>query len=392
MGQNHSFIADREASVVEKPIMQAKKIVVLTSHVFLDGFRKASIHFVSRNWATAGHEVFFTTVGHSGLSRFKQKNRLDALRRTQDNRYETIQPGLYAGAYLPPAHAFSTSSALVNTLVAPFFDLYAHYLPGFVAQKIAKADLVVIESGTPIAFAPLVRRLNPQAKLLYFCRDLLQSVGAAPYLLNVERRLIGDFDSICVPSRRLGEMLPPGGKVNFVPQGIEGGVFDRADVSPYAQGSRNAVAVGDMLFDRCSVEQMAAAAPEVTFHLFGIKWRGDVPANINVHGEQSFETLAAYIRHADIGLAPYKVNSSEVYLAESSLKLLQYGYCMLPVVLPDIIPVSRGNEVTYSLDQPNDWRGIIDKALSAPHQRSYRLGILTWEDVARRTLATVFAE
>lgn len=372
--------------------MQAKKIVVLTSHVFLDDFRKASIHFVSRNWATAGHEVFFTTVGHSGLSRFKQKARLAALRRTQDNRYHQIEPRLFAGAYLPPLHAFSTSNALVNAAVKPLFALYGRYLPNFVAEKIRDADLVVVESGTPIVFLPLLRRLNPRAKLLYFCRDLLHSVGAAPYLSEIERQVIGTFDSICVPSRRLGEMLPPGGKVNFVPQGIEGGAFDRAEVSPYADGSRNAVAVGDMLFDQSSVEQMAAVAPDVRFHLFGIRWRGDVPANITLHGEQAFETLAAYIRHADIGLAPYRVNSSEVYLAESSLKLLQYGYCLLPVVLPDIIPVSRGNEITYSLETANDWRAIIDRALGWPHEQSYRRGILTWEDVARRTLATVFPQ
>ena len=377
---------------MEKPSIQAKKIVILTSHVFLDGFRKASIHFVARNWAAAGAEVFFTTVGHSGLSRFKQRDRLEALRRAQDNRYEQVGPLLHAGAYLPPVHAFSTSNPLVNALAKPLFALYGRYLPDFVAEKIRDADLVVVESGTPIIFVPLVRRLNPQAKLLYFCRDLLHSVGAAPYLSEVERRVIGLFDSVCVPSRRLGEMLPPGGKVNFVPQGIEGGVFDRAEVSPYAEGSRNAVAVGDMLFDQLSVEQMAAAAPEVTFHLFGIKWRGEAPANVNMHGEQAFETLAAYIRHADIGLAPYRVNSDEVYLAESSLKLLQYGYCLLPVVLPDIIPVSRGNEITYALGETNDWRAIIDTALAWPHQRSYRLGILTWEDVARRTLATVFPE
>lgn len=392
MGHNPFISADHDACVLEKPIMQAKKIVILTSHVFLDGFRKASIHFVARNWAAAGHDVYFTTVGHSGLSRFKQKDRLEALRRNQQNRYQDVEPRLHAGAYLPPFHAFSTSNPLVNTLVKPLFALYGSRLPRFVAKKIEEADLVVIESGTPIAFVPLARRLNPQAKLLYFCRDLLHSVGAAPYLCDMERRVIGQFDSVLVPSRRLGEMLPPGGKVNFVPQGIDGGVFDRADISPYADGSRNAVAVGDMLFDRHSVEQMAAAAPEVTFHLFGIKWRGDVPANINVHGEKAFETLAAYIRHADIGLAPYKVNSSEVYLAESSLKLLQYGYCLLPVVLPDVIPVSRGNEVTYSLDHANDWRAVIDAALAVPRQRAFRLGILTWEDVARRTLATVFPD
>jgi 2-beta-glucuronyltransferase len=392
MERNNPDLAHQTASAVTTPARQGMKIVVLTSHVFLEGFRKASIHFVARNWAAAGHEVFFTTVGHSRFSRFKKRDRLEALRRDQDNRYQTIEPGLHAGAYLPPIHAFSTSSAFANRIIEPFFALYARHLPPFVADRIGEADLVVIESGTPVVFLPLVRRLNPKAKLLYFCRDLLHSVGAAPYVRDAETSAIGVFDSVCVPSRRLGEMLPAGGKIHFVPQGIEGGVFDRAEASPYAPGSRNAVAVGDMLFDQHVVDELAAAAPEVTFHLFGIKWRGDAPANVNVHGEQSFETLAAYIRHADIGLAPYKVTASDVYLAESSLKLLQYGYCLLPVVLPDIIPVSRGNEVTYTLDGANDWRAIMDQALAWPHQRSYRFGILTWEDVARRTLATVFPD
>lgn len=391
MDHSRSFSVDRETSISGKPIPDGRKIVILSSHVFLEGFRKASIHFVARRWAATGNEVFFTTVGHSALSSLKQKARLRALRREQNNRYIQVAPGLSAGAYLPPIHAFSTTKPLVNALVKPLFALYGRHLPAFVRDKIEAADLVVIESGTPVVFLDLVRRLNPRAKLLYFCRDLLRSVGAAPYLREVEERGIGLFDSVCVPSRRLGEMLPSGGKVHFVPQGIEGAVFDRAEISPYPEGSRNAVAVGDMLFDQVSIDAMAAAAPEVTFHLFGIRWRGDAPANVRLHGEQSFETLAAYIRHADIGLAPYRVNSSEVYLAESSLKLLQYGYCRLPVLLPDIIPVSRGNEITYSLDGPNDWRAVIDTALAWPHREGYREGILTWDDVARQTLATVFA-
>lgn len=391
MDHSRSFSIDRETSISGKPIPDGRKIVILSSHVFLEGFRKASIHFVARRWAASGNDVFFTTVGHSALSRFKQKDRYEALRREQENRYASIELHLFAGAYLPPLHAFSTARPFVNALVKPLFALYGRHLPAFVKDKIEAADLIVIESGTPVVFLDLVRRLNPRAKLLYFCRDLLRSVGAAPYLREVEARGIGLFDSVCVPSRRLGEMLPSGGKVHFVPQGIEGAVFDRAEVSPYPEGSRNAVAVGDMLFDQVSVEAMAAAAPDVTFHLFGIRWRGDAPANIRVHGEQSFETLAAYIRHADIGLAPYRVNSSEVYLAELSLKLLQYGYCRLPVLLPDIIPVSRGNEITYSLEGSNDWRGIVGAALALPHSEAYRHGILTWDDVARQTLTTVFA-
>lgn len=369
--------------------MPPKTIVVLSSHVFLDGFRKASVHFVSARWAAAGHRVFFTTLGHSRLSRFKQNDRLAALRLAQDNRYAEIAPGLHAGAYLPPIHAFSTRNRLVNAFAAPLFAAYRRWLPAFVADRIRQADVVVIESGTPIVFEPLVRRLNPRAKTLYFCRDLLESVGAAPSLVRAEHHAVPRFDSICVPSARLGTMLPPGGKVHFVPQGIDTGVFDGAAVSPYPPGSRNAIAVGDMLFDRDALERMASAAPEIAFHLLGIRWTGTPPANVKVHGERSFEDMAAYIRHADFGLAPYKVARDEVYLAESSLKLLQYAYCRLPVLLPDIIPVSRGNEVTYRLDGDNDWRAILDRALALPHSDAYRAGILTWEEVARRTLATV---
>lgn len=368
--------------------MTPRTIVILTSHVFLDGYRKASTHFVAARWAEAGHRVFVTTVGHSSLTRLKQKDRLEALRRQQDNRYAEVAPGLHAGAWLPPVHAFSSRNTLVNALAAPLFAAYGRLLPAFVGERIRAADVVVLESGTPVVFLPLVRRLNRQAKTLYFCRDLLASIGAAPYLMRAEHRTIGEFDSVCVPSVRLGEMLPPGGKVHFVPQGVDTEAFEQVSASPYPPGSRNAVAVGDMLFDGDAVARMAAAAPEITFHLFGIRWDGGQP-NVTVHGEQDFRRIAAYIRHADIGLAPYRVSRDEVYLAESSLKLLQYAYCRLPVLLPDIIPVSRGNEVTYRLGAENDWREILDRALAMPHREDFRAGIATWEGVAARTLATV---
>lgn len=366
-----------------------RKIVVLTSHVFLPDFRKASVHFVSQRWAEMGHDVTFLTVGHSWLSALKQNGHFKALRKTQNNRFSQQQPGLRAGAYLPALHAFSTRNRLANLALRPFFGLYGQYLPEFARQEIANADLVVFESGTAIVFFGLVRRLNPRAKTLYFCRDLLGSIGTAPFLQQTEERLIGAFNSICVPSKRLGEMLPAGGNVNVIPQGVDTALFDGATQSPYAPGTRNAIAVGDMLFDQPAVTAMAAAAADVTFHLFGVQWQGEVPDNIRNHGEQSFETIVAYIRHADIGLAPYRMSENEVYLAESSLKLLQYAYCRLPVMLPDIIPAARGNEVTYSLDKPNDWAERIATALALPRDNSFAKGILTWRGIAEATLKTV---
>lgn len=372
--------------------MHGVKIVLLTQHAFVECQRKASIHFVARKWAEDGHDVSFTSIGHSLISRFKKSSRYEVLRRQQNNRYVTLAPNLQAGAYIPPIHAFSSSHPLVNRVLEPLFALYGSYLPHFVSRRIRAADLVVFESGTSLVFVDLVRRLNPKAKLLYFCRDLLPSVGAAPILSRLERKLIGAFDSVCVPSRKLGELLPSGGRVNFVPQGIDFEAFEAATSSPYAKGSRNVVAAGDMLFDRDVVMGLAKAAPDITFHLFGIKWTGDKPDNVTLHGEQSFRTVASHVRHADVGLAPYKMKSEEAYLAESSLKLLQYTYCRLPVILPDIIPATRGNEIGYATDGRNDWGAIMNRALSWPRATPLQSEILSWNEVARRTLATVFPD
>ncbi len=366
------------------------RIVVLSPHVYMPGGRKASVHFVAENWARMGHAVSFTTVGYSWLNIFRRWDRFNALRREQRNRYKRFVDNLDAGGYLPLAHGFSTRNPFLQRASDLLLKGYGQHLPSAMEERIAEADLIVLESGSPLLFADLVHRLNPEATKLYFCRDLLRSVGASPRLQDIERRLIGTFDVTCVPSRRLGESLPAGGRVAFVPQGLDKDVFDAATRSPYAAGSVNAVAAGDMLFDRDAVASMAAAAPGVTFHLFGVGWQGTELANIRLHGEMGFAELAAYIRHADFGIAAYRYSEREAYLAESSLKLLQYAYCGLPTVLPDSLPVNRGNEVGYRLDGDNDWAAIIDEALAMRRSGiTIRQSVPSWDEVARMVLDTV---
>ncbi|CAN5185025.1 hypothetical protein BH10PSE12_BH10PSE12_21180 [soil metagenome] len=367
-----------------------KKIAILTSHVFLHGYRKASIHFVAQNWAELGHEVSFITIGHSWLTYAKDKPRYLALAEHQSNRFEIVHPHLHAGAYLPPLHAFSSHNAVLNRINKWAFPLYGGHFPRFARQSLSEADLVVIESGTALCFFDLARRLNPRARLLYFCRDLLHSVGAAPALEEIEARAIPRFDLICVPSRQLADRLPAGGRINFIPQGVDAGLFDRTYLSPYPRGSINAVSVGDMLFDQAAVAAMADAAPEIMFHVFGVTWKGEHKPNVKLYGECDFESIVPYICHANIGLAPYRLTEGELYLSESSLKLPQYSYCRLPILLPDIIPYARSNAIRYRLDGETDWRGKIDAALAMPRSDRLRDGILTWHDVAMQTLEAAF--
>lgn len=374
-----------------QPTKLRRRILILTAHAFLPGYRKASTHFVTQNWAAQGHEVHVLSIGHSWLTLIKDRRRFKAFAGTQWNRFAQIAPGLFAAAYLPAIHAFSSQNRLLNAVNKPAFALYGRSLPAFARREAEKADLIVIESGSALAFFDSLKRANPKARTLYFCRDLLKSVGAAPALQDIERNSISQFDLVCVPSAMLRDQLPSGGNVRVIPQGIDADLFDRVNPSPYQAGTKNAVSVGDMLFDEGVVMEMALAAPEIAFHIFGAAWKGAKPANVITHGEQAFERIVPYIQHADIGLAPYRLSEGELYLAESSLKLPQYSYCGLPILMPDLIPYRHSNTVTYALDGETDWRARIDAALARPRARHLRRQIPTWSAVAAETLDAVFA-
>ena len=57
-------------------------------------------------------------------------------------------------------------------------------------------------------------------------------------------------------------------------------------------------------------------------------------ANIVVHDRMLFQDTIPYIAHADVGLAPYEEGPGEAYLADTSMKLMQYGFFGLPAVCP----------------------------------------------------------
>ncbi|MGY5775572.1 GumK N-terminal domain-containing glycosyltransferase [Rhizobium sp. LEGMi135b] len=383
-------MANGELELASREAQLRRKIVILTSHAFLRGYRKASIHFIASRWAEQGHEVHFLTIGHSWLTLFKDRRRFRALSLDQANRFQTIAANLRAGAYLPPLHAFSSGNRFLNAASRALFWLYGCYFPPFVRRAIADADLVLVESGSALAFLAKVKKLNPKARILYFCRDLLRTIGAASALQDIEARQIAHFDAICVPSQRLGAMLPPGGRVRVIQQGVDATLFDSEQPSPYVPGSRNAVSIGNMLFDQTSVAAMAAAAPDVNFHVFGATWNGWARPNIVIYGERDFESIVPYLQHADFGIAPYRLTADEVYLAESSLKLAQYSYCGLPILLPDLVPFTRANGIAYRLDGEVAWREKIDAALAMQRSAAFRDGIMSWDEVARQTLAAAY--
>ena len=367
----------------------AKTISFISAHVFAPQIRKTSVHFIASEFAALGHNVNFISVGYSWLRKIKNCPRYAAITPSQRNRFELIKRNLRAGVYVAPLHAFSSKNPLIDRFSSVTFSVYGSHFPEFARDSIKNSDLIVIETGTPIAFFDLCKTLSRTAKIIYLCRDHMPSIQASSYLQKLEKRVIAESDSVCVHSQRLAEQLPAAGRITVVPQAIDPEPFQAAAKSPYPCGTLNAVSAGDMLLDRQVIAQLASAAPEVCFHVFGANWHSPRPSNLVIHGEVGFEQLAAYIKHADFGIAAYSASENDQYLAESSLKLLQYAHCQLPVILPDTIPTNRGNEVKYTASRPINARALVDACLNLKKSHIDSIRIPSWRQNALTTLATV---
>lgn len=360
------------------------KLVFISSHAFLPSTRKTSVHFVSQALAERGHSVSTVSVGFSTLTYLKDPDLYRALSSEQKNRFVEQSPGYRSACYLPLVHPFSSGNTALNRATGWFFHLYGHVLPRFLKDELRSADAVFLEGGTSLCLFDAIRALNPKARLIYFRRDHLDSIGASRYLMDVEQRIAPLFDQVWVPSQCMIRHLPAPAKVTYLPQGIEKRAFDLCTTAPYPPESRNAVVVGNMLFDREAVAAMATSAPQVRFHLFGRGISGPFPENVKVYGERPFGETVPFIKFADFGVAPYKMSKRERYLVQSSLKLIQYSYCQLPIVAPDLLAGSRDNLILYRQNDESDWPGVIARALEAERSPAWQDGIQSWEDVAIR--------
>ena len=127
--------------------------------------------------------------------------------------------------------------------------------------------------------------------------------------------------------------------------GIDKKKFDEDLLSPYSQG-KNAVFVGNSYLDFNFLEIASQAFPQVQFHIIGPFKKLNNSKNILFHGEMPFTETVPFIKHADVGLVCRKYKEDFEMLSDS-LKVLQYAYAGLPMVMPDYLDSSRNNVYFY---------------------------------------------
>lgn len=372
--------AEAPDAIRERDPAAPGRFLVLSAHDYRTP-RRANIHFIGDELAKRGHTRFFS-LRYSALSRWKHDIRLplDA----KANRIEE-HDGVECFLWKAVLHPFNTRRRWLRPLENMMFRWYARHPPPVLVDWLRAAEVVMFESGTAVVFAELARKLNPSARLIYRASDSLSAIDSAQYVERFFARVATGLDAIALVSPAMAGEVASRDNVYHIGHGMDPEVGRQADPSPYPSGL-HAVAVGSMLFDPAAIAAASRAFPQVTFHVIG-SGRGRMPEygeNVIVYGEMPHAQTLRYIKHATFGIAPYASARLPAYLADSSLKLLQYDFFALPAICPHAIVGRYASRFGYAPGDAESIVAAIDSALQAPRIRSREC--LGWPETVDRLL------
>ena len=354
--------------------------LVLSAHDYRSP-RQANIHFIARELARRGPTRFFS-LRYSRLSQLTADPRLSLdARANRIERHEGVDCFLWKTAI----HPFNTRRAWLRPAEALLFRWYVRAASPVLRRWMEEASVILFESGIAPVFFELGARLNPGARTVYIASDDLDTIHVADYVKRTFRRIAPALGAIRLPSRSLARGMPGGARLFYIPHGIDPALAHQGDPSPYGPGT-HAVSVGSMLFDAQFFVFAARRFPELHFHLIGSGQprHPDYGANVTVYGEMAHAETVRFIKHARIGIAPYRAAALPEYLADTSMKLIQYDFFGVPAVCPHAVAGGYPSRHGYT---PGDQASIataIDAALSAPRLSSRRH--LSWVEVTDRLL------
>jgi 2-beta-glucuronyltransferase len=314
--------------------------------------------------------------GHKGD--FRQA--LDA----RANRVEWFK-GVECLLWKTPLHPINLHSRLLWPLERLLFATYRSHPCPTLVEWIRQADVIVYESGITPIFFDLAKRLNPQARNIYLCNDELQTIRAARYAVRTLDRVAPRMDAVILVARCMADSLATTANAYYVPHGLDPSVDALGEPSPYGAGTHVAC-VGSMLFDADFVAAASHAFAALSFHIIGSgQPRSDrYGPNVLVYDHMAYAQTIPYIKHAAIGIAPYRGGHVPAYLAESSMKLMQYDFFGLPTVCPHSVTGGFSGRFGYTPGDPPSIAAAMALALAAPHRRTR--AIPSWSEVTDRLL------
>lgn len=356
------------------------KFLVISAHDYRSR-RKAGIHFVTAELEKLGKTRFFSCQ-YSLLSQFKSDPRASLAHLANKT---TVHNNVECYLWKTPIHPFNVRKSYLRPIENFLFEWYLQNPSPVLVDWVTDADVVFFESGISPIFFDLVDQLNPHARTIYVASDDLATINAAAYVRSTFERVAPRMSALCLKSRHMSDGKPGSPNRYVIPHGFDFSVAEHADPSPYPPGV-HAVSVGSMLFDPEFFVIASKRFPEVMFHIIGsgIGPQFGYGENVRVYDEMPHHLTLPFIKHARFGIAPYRAASLPRYLADTSMKLIQYDFFKLPAVCPNSIVGDYASRFGY---EPGDGDSIavaIDAAMAAPRMSS-RMP-LRWSEVVQRML------
>jgi 2-beta-glucuronyltransferase len=358
-----------------------RKVVLLSGHHLLSD-RRAGFHHLAFAYRELGWRVTFITTGMSAVSYLRHDHRRKTFRLRDRNRLFRNPDGIEGFVWLTPWHPASTRTSLTDAVTRPLFRAYGGLRFPQLQGLVEDATLIIVESSYGLFLVERLRRLAPQAKLVYRQSDDLDALTAHPALHDAEARALRMFDVISVPDDSRPPRFRGDQRVRVQRHGIDTSLFDDPGPSPYpsAPFATNAVFVGIDALDVHSLQVAARRLPDWGFHVIGPwAWRG-WPANVVAHGEMPFAETVPFVAHADVGLHT-TVRPHGEYFRES-LKFLQYTYSRLPIVAEEGVAADRPHVFPYSSRRPESIVAACRSARDFPREAISREGIHSWKELA----------
>lgn len=343
--------------------------------------RKASVHFIAAEMAKQGKTRFFS-VGLSKLSEHRGDTRSSLSHRA--NRIEIVD-NVECYLWRLLWHPFAVRWKQLTLLEAAMFRTYRSLIPRVARQWVEEADIVFVESGLGVVFIADVRRLNPDARIVYLASDDLDVIRCANTIKEDFFRNFDLIDTVRLPSRFLLSGMPHSETSVIVPHGIDKAIAETKYPNPYG-GRRACISVGSMLFDANFFEIASNLFPQIDFYIIGAgKAASGLQAkNIHVLQEMAFLDTLPYLQHAAFGVAPYKNANTPRYLLDTSLKLRQFELFGIPAVCPHFALGDTPSRFGYEPSDTNSIRSAIDNAMNYKNQ--ILVNALGWHDVVERIL------
>lgn len=362
---------------------RSKTITFLSTH-FYQQKRRGGFHWLADAFHAMGWRVRFITIDCSLLSQLRSSGRYENAARLGKNRLEEVRPGLQVGYLQTLLHPIGHGRSAIKRLVAKATAFYPGLAAGNLRKMVSGSDVVVLESNAGLLLAPMLRRWSIPM-MIYRVSDNISAIRPLAALLEAERDAARIVDFISVASPSLAEKFRTGGgRVVAQPMGLDKEIFDQPSANPYPESaSVKVVCSGSSLLDMASFVQAAKVKPDWSFYIFGHSVPPTDASNVHIMGEVPFKELVPFVKHADIGFAPYIASSEAVYQAHHSNRILQYMYCELPILVPDILKLEdRKDLIGYKPGDGASLAAALDVAAAMGKKGGARHLVRTWSEIA----------